>query len=139
MNPILYKKSLLLLFIMLSKTILKLFFAKKMALFIVLRIIRKLCILKSAIKEIFNMANNANYRGFIQYYKCIVLFYYIKNLSNFIKKQLKNCFECLINQIYRHKPYRKLQTILLFPILFYIIMLGFVLTLLKSYTCFDYI
>ena len=93
---------------------------------------RRLCIPSTAVKDILSTAHNDNHGGFARCYERIASAYYIKNLSRHLRKYLKHCPACQINQTRRHKPYGKLQPILSPPISFHTITLDFVLALPKS-------
>ena len=89
---------------------------------------RCLCISASCEQNILAIIHDENnYVDFDKIYQRIVSSYYIKSLSTHLKKYLKHCSKCNINQIKRHRSYDRLQSIISSFTSFHTITMNFVL------------
>ncbi|PPJ59013.1 hypothetical protein CBER1_11527 [Cercospora berteroae] len=72
----------------------------------------RLCIPRPLYAEIFKIAhNNHHHSGFHRSYARVSASFYVRHLAKELRKYIKHCPACLLNQTYRHRPYGELQPI----------------------------
>ena len=67
--------------------------------------LERLCISKSLIKNILEIAHNNDHPGFDRSFEIVFKSWYIRNLSRHLHDYIKHCPECLALQTRRHKLY----------------------------------
>ena len=70
---------------------------------------------------------------FDHFYERINSFWYIKELSRYLKNYIAHCSQCKVNRICRHKSYEFLQSILSSLISFHTLIIDFILTMFVSH------
>ena len=95
---------------------------------------RRLCIFATIISNILTTTHDESHVEFARCYEKIASFYYIRNLSRYLRDFLKHCLKCQIFQTRRHRFYDSLQLILTSSIFFHTITIDFILILLSSFT-----
>ena len=96
--------------------------------------LKRMCILANAIKNILNMTHDNEHLKFDRTYEKLISVWYIRNLAKHLKSYLKHCSFCKINRTKRHKFYKNLQSILSSSILFHTITINFVFVLSVTFT-----
>ena len=91
--------------------------------------LRKLCIFHSIVQNILELIHDDEHFDYVKCFEQIVFFWYIRELSRYLKNYFKHCSNCQIYQIRKHVSYESLQFILISAISFHIITINFILTL----------
>ena len=99
--------------------------------------LERLCIPKSLIKEILEMAHGDGHPGFDRTFDTVSKSWYIRKLSKHLHSYIKHCPDCLALQTRRHKPYGFMQPIESPSIPFHTLTLDFILALPLSEEGFD--
>ena len=69
---------------------------------------RRLCIFATIISNILTTTHDESHVEFARCYEKIASFYYIRDLSRYLRDFLKHCFKCQIFQTRRHRSYDSL-------------------------------
>ena len=99
--------------------------------------LERLCIPRSLIKEILEIAHGNGHQGFERTFDTVAKSWYIRNLSKHLHEYIKHCPDCLALQTRRHKPYGYLQPIESPSIPFHTLTLDFILAMPLSEEGFD--
>ena len=95
---------------------------------------RRLCIFATIISNILTTTYDENHVEFARCYEKIASFYYIRDLSRYLRNFLKHCSKCQIFQTRRHRFYDSFQFIFTSSISFHTIIIDFILILFSSFT-----
>ena len=95
---------------------------------------RRLCISATVISDILTTIHDESHAEFARCYEKITSFYYIRDLSRYLRDFLKHCFKCQIFQTRRHRFYDSFQFIFTSSISFHTITIDFILTLFSFFT-----
>jgi hypothetical protein len=90
--------------------------------------LKKLCISSIVIKNILKIAHDAEHSDFVECYDIISFFWYIHELTKYLRQYLQHCSDCQMFQIRRHKFYDSLQSVLISDVFFHTIIIDFILT-----------
>ena len=93
--------------------------------------LKRLCILFSCVKEIFQIIYENEHSDFAKCFEIVFKIWYIRNLIKHFRNYIKHCFQCFILQIKKHKFFDYLQSIDFSSISFHTITLNFILILSK--------
>ena len=102
-------------------------------------VLRKLCIFKFLVDEIFNTIHDAanEHNDFHKCYERLIFSYFIRNLFFQLRVYLRHYSDCQIHQTRQYKSYDFLHPILSPSIPFHILTINFILALLKTKNDFD--
>ena len=78
-----------------------------------------------------------DYFNYAKCYEQIAFFWYIRDLSRYLRDYLQHCSQCKTYQTKKHVSYEFFQFILIFSMSFYTITLNFILILSKTSKKFD--
>ena len=94
--------------------------------------LRRLCIPKPLVKDIFDIAHNEGHPGFERCYEIVSKSWYIHGLTRLLRDYIRHCPQCLVFQTRRHRPYGALQPIQSPSIPFHTLTLDFIMALPTS-------
>ena len=97
----------------------------------------RLCISHFVVSNILRLTHDDDHVDYVRCFEKISFFYYIRDLSRYLRDYLKHCSQCQIYQTRRHASYDSLQSILISSISFHIIIIDFILVLSLSRQEFD--
>ena len=97
----------------------------------------RLCISHFVVSNILRLTHDDDHVDYVRCFEKISFFYYIRDLSRYLRDYLKHCSQCQIYQTRRHASYDSLQSILISSISFHIIIIDFIFVLSLSRQEFD--
>ena len=90
---------------------------------------RRLCIFHSIVQNILELIYDERHSDYVKCFEQITFFWYIRELSRYLRNYFKHCSNCQVYQIKKHASYESLQFILASTMSFHTIIIDFILTL----------